>query len=517
MDKNLHDIDDIFNKVYQQYEDEPSEGVWEKLNAGLDKEDARKYKKRFIGWKRAAILLLFLLSGIILYESRLMLKSNGGKSISGKNNIPKHPSAFDKHTNTPDDSTTITHSTSKYTKQGDVTGIPDGTEAQKFTSTSLPALVFGNRGKASNKNVLKFDSLTVMAQADDNKGQLELQIKRPGKVEKEIITSEKNEEILSIISNNYRGNDSVLFKTTTDKRHSGKMLAFDSAVAIVIPKTESVDSNTISVATMPFPAPVITKSSVSKHDKSPSKQFKPYWVLTGYASLDRSEYNLNNDLPDNIASAQKKEEINNREKHELSFSAGVMATRQLTKHFGFKTGIIYSNTSISIDPQEMYATRKPDGTIGYKYITSSGYGYVKPKFGLPPALGDSLQSANAQHSLQSYGIPLQLLYKIDKRRFSIMPSVGLSINFISKATVQTQVKDAFNRETVMINGLNGMKKIYIGLMADINFQYNYNNRWSFNLLPTLRYAITPITQSNVVKTYPYSAGISAGITYKFFK
>lgn len=106
-------------------------------------------------------------------------------------------------------------------------------------------------------------------------------------------------------------------------------------------------------------------------------------------------------------------------------------------------------------------------------------------------------------------------YRFEKNKFSISPAVGLSANFITSANVKTEVTDALNKESVSINGLDGMKSFYTGLMADISLQYNYNNKWSFSLLPGFKYALTPITKGNVVKTFPYSFNIGAGITYKF--
>lgn len=35
----------------------PSAEVWQKIEAGMDKYDAGKYKKRFVGWRITAILL----------------------------------------------------------------------------------------------------------------------------------------------------------------------------------------------------------------------------------------------------------------------------------------------------------------------------------------------------------------------------------------------------------------------------------------------------------------------------
>ncbi|MDE3142764.1 MAG: outer membrane beta-barrel protein [Bacteroidota bacterium] len=513
MDKNIHDIDNIFHKAYQQFEDEPSESVWEKLNAQLDKEDAGKYKKRFIGWKRAAILLLFLLSGIVLYESQSILKKNGAEGFNAKNKIVKSDSSFYNHKNTPETLLINTYTKPGYPKQNRVINNHVETDSQYFKVSGLTKSAIINIRKDRNNKAPKLISLSARLQIDDYNGHLESQIKKQRELKSLIITGEKNRPFLSNIADL-----DLKYGYPFSKKNIDKMHVIDSAVKTAIVKAETEDSSIKSLAAIPAQPAVSINPSAANNNKKTSKLFKPYWTLSGYCSLDKSEFNLNNDLSGNIGGSQnEKEQINNREKHALSFSTGLMANRQFTKHFGFKTGILYSNTSISIDPQEIYATRESDGTIGYMYITSSGYGFVKPKFGLAPALGDSLQSSNAQQNLESFGIPLQILYRIDKRKFSFMPSAGISLNFITKATVQTQVKDAFNSEAIMINGLNGMKKIYLGFIADINFQYNYNTRLAFNLLPTLRYAVTSITQGNVVKTYPYSIGISAGITYKFLK
>jgi hypothetical protein len=224
-------------------------------------------------------------------------------------------------------------------------------------------------------------------------------------------------------------------------------------------------------------------------------------------------YQLDNDVQNNGNNQDEKEEINKREKHKSSFSTGLLGTWQFTKKWGLKTGFIYSNTTIIIDPQEIYASQKPDGKVAYEYITSSGYGYVKPGFGAPPAIGDSIQSTEAQHNLQSLSVPLLISYTFDINKISVMPSAGITANFVTGANVQTHVTDAFNREAVTINDLN-MRAFYAGFMTDINLQYNFSKRWSFDILSAFKYALTPITKRNVVKTRPYSFAIGTGITYK---
>ncbi len=133
---------------------------------------------------------------------------------------------------------------------------------------------------------------------------------------------------------------------------------------------------------------------------------------------------------------------------------------------------------------------------------------------MSPAIGDSLNSTTAQHNIQVLSIPLAFTYKIGQRKFFITPSAGIAANYITLAKVETEVEYPANRETVSINKLNGLKHFYLGFIADVNLQYDLDKKWILNILPAFKFAISPITKKNVVKTYPYSFGLGMGVTYK---
>lgn len=246
-----------------------------------------------------------------------------------------------------------------------------------------------------------------------------------------------------------------------------------------------------------------------------SNNFTPYWTLTMLASNDWGHYQLDNEVPDNNLNNQsKKEDIDERENHEFSFSTGIMLAGQFSRHLGIKTGFIYSNNAIVIDPQEIYASVEPDGGIAYKFITSSGYGYVKPGFNSAPAVGDSLQSATAQHNLQSVAIPLMLSYRVSKNNLSLITSFGLAANFVTHATVKTEVTSMLNNEIVNIKSLKGTRKFYPAFWGDVNLQYDLTSKLAINIIPSFKIATSPLTKNNVVKTYPNSFAIGTGITFK---
>ncbi len=517
MDKDLHDIDDIFKKAHQRYAEESSEAAWEKISAVLDKDDAQKYKRRFIGWKRIAIVLLFLLSGLMIYEAGIITNGKEGIGVADKSNTVDSV-AVNTQSNAENESTRSNPRQNKRRVSPIVTPAQPDLQQEKnnnFVGTDLKETdVIVN----SNEEV-KPDNI-IPKQEIANRAKTTLAKKNKLQIRNNKTTASYPRKFLAITKTQpgIFQNKKNIFPVDTLQRESiaERKMAIVSAELLhrrraneFVVKPPSVlmsvmlDSNT-------------WKAALVSNRKKNTSSFKPYWSVTAFASNDWSQYKLDNDVQDNNGNNQdEREEINNREKHEPSFSTGVFATRQFSKKWGVKTGLIYSSTAIGIHPQEIYADKAPDGSVAYKYITSSGYGFVKPGFGLPPAVGDSLQSTEAQHNLQSVSVPLMLTYKYDKKKISIMPSAGISANYITKATVQTEVEDALNRETVSIKGLNGMKNFYFGLVADVNLQYNANDKWSVNLLPSFKYAISPITKSNVVKTYPYSFGIGAGISYKF--
>lgn len=522
MDKNLQNIDELLNKAYQSYEDEPSAAAWEKLSAALDKEDAEKYKRRFIGWKRIAVVLLFLLSGFLIYETGVVIKRKSEKELAKKGNdtdsafVTDNPAANNKKT------TVETN-----TKEQEKNSIPPVSESQVQQEPSGVLIETNEKEIPAPKSNQQITTVFEQSKTDINISKIKKANKQSVK-EKTKITIKPGviaeDETGGLAENNIskskKSNPKVKENQTpiitgleTDSIRRLVISPMTSIAKIEIPKPAITD---LKIKEPVLPVLNTTVSIAQSKKKKSSPSFKPFWSVTAFASNDWGQYKLDNDVHDNTGNQQdEKEEINHREKHEGSFSAGVFATRQFTKHFGLKTGLIYSNTAIGISPQEIYATQKTDGSIAYKYITSSGYGFVKPGFGLPPAVGDSIQSTEAQHNLQMISVPLMVSYRFEKNKFSISPAVGLSANFITSANVKTEVTDALNKEAVTINGLDGMRGFYTGLMADVSLQYNYNNKWSFSLLPGFKYALTPITKGNVVKTFPYSFNIGAGITYKF--
>jgi hypothetical protein len=474
MRKDLHNIDEVFNSAYKQLKEDPSPDVWEKINAGLDKKDAESYKKRFIGWKRMSILLLLLLAGFILYESGIL---KTGSTHPNKNRAETVPAKENETAN------------QEYTLPGKVNNDKSNFIDKKKSSRNeknVRAVII------QKDNILK----KVSGKSQDQQNGL------------------SNKRINAIRDNDQPGVSLISGKNKKEVLRNNESLLKEKAVIPLIGK----NSNGEIIAgllkrILPSQPPVIRDSALITSMGKNTKQirispYKPYWTISGFVSYDQAGYKLDSDEPSAINS------IKHREAHEPSFSGGILLTRQLTSRWSLQSGIIYANTAIGMKPQKTYAFQDPTGDVSYKYITSSGYAFIKPGFGPQPVVGDSLTTAEAKHTIENMAVPLIVQYKMMNKKISIIPGAGIEANFITKANLEVDIEDPFNREIVVVRKLNGAKSFYWSLVADAELRYSVNKKMSVTLRPAYRYAISPITKNNVVETFPHSFGLGAGVTIK---
>jgi hypothetical protein len=513
MDKNLHNIDEIFNEAHKHFEEQPSNAVWEKLQASLDKQNADKYKRQTKEWKRIAILLILLLGSFIIYEILIITRQKeisknhlSTKTKAEKNNTSKVNTKSLNNDNSKQETNkknimkekNLSETTLDKHKRNNSKYDNDHSDSKNMNSLKNPNLHDKSNISLKNKIYGEQNSKILKTQFENNKKKRLMIFDEQLKKIKEFTQREKP----SFVDNTSTTAETIKLRLLNKIHLTQIQTQLIYQQNIILPKSSLL--------------PVIDNIT-TKISKKSKENFKPYWTVTPFISNNWTYNHIDNDLADNTGNnLNEKDEINKREREEFSFSTGALFTRQLSKHFSIKTGIIYSNSVIAISPQEIYAKRKiDDGTIAYKYITSSGYGYVKPDFGLPPSIGDSIEASEAHHNLQSISIPLSVSWRIDKKKFSIIPSFGFTANFISNAAVKTEISDALNKEKVDIIGLDGINRFYAGFMADINLQYSVSKKLSLNLLPNFKHALSSITKNYVVKTYPYSFGIGAGLTFKF--
>lgn len=518
MEENLHNVDDIFNRAYKDFEDEPSDGLWNKLQSGLDRKDAEKYKRKFIIWKSAAILLLIVLSGIIIYT--LFYKSIPGdekkkdltfdKKDTGNSQNPTTTN-FGKNNGIYSDS-----STNDLTGNFNNSSGSDNLKPGKNNTDNKIDINPSDKLRQENSIITKKAGVPLPVNKEKNQ-KLNLQ--------KSILMAKSKDRAY-----NYQQNNISTEKIARRKGHQSISLAKHEKSNMEdfadsqnykpsqLAKIKTTDLFNLSIPLQNKPVlfnkdSLIKKWIAGENKKVVPQKFHPYWSVTSYANTEWTYDNLVNNVPGNTGNPSQK--IGDDERHEGTYSFGLYVTRQFSPKWGVKSGVFYTNTEIGISPRNIFASKTPDGKVGFKYNTSSGYGFIKPHFGQPATIGDSIRCTDGEQRLKSLSVPFMVTYTLNRNKFAITAGVGLSFSFVTKSSIKTEVTDMLNYERAQINGLNGLKNFHTAFIADINLQYKITNRWSINLLPQFRYAITPITKDHIVKTYPYIIGIGAGLTYKF--
>ena len=459
MNKDLHHIDDLFRSMLEGHEEMPSQGLKESIDAALAEKEAEGYKKRFILWKRVALILSLMLLGFILYDAVIERRTRGN---TNKISINKPETGYQQETIHPNSDNT--HNARQNIHSDNQSDSLFEKEEIVIPVNSLP----------SNKKTTPVDiekAFTFFSATPSTK---------------EKTLSDPIDYQSSFYSQTHKRNGEV---------HERINFANISSVYNQnLPHSLSINSIILSSA---------------GNDNTLKGKFNPFWFISLYTSYDQAGYKLESEEPSAINS------IKFREAQEPSYSAGFLMGRQLTGHLGLQSGIIHRNTAIGMKPQKTYAFVDPTGDIAYKYITSAGYAFIKPEFGPQPLIGDSLTTAEAKHTMKNISIPLVARYSVGKKKITFIPAIGIEANFITEANIEVDIEDPSNHEVTYIRKLSGTKKFYWSFVANAEIKYNLSKKISVSGGPVYRSAISPITKNNVVQTYPHSIGIGGAVTYKF--
>ncbi len=250
-----------------------------------------------------------------------------------------------------------------------------------------------------------------------------------------------------------------------------------------------------------------------KNYQASSKAKSGWFSVSNFFSHDLASYHLK----DNNAGRQQgnADKIQKSERHEYSASGGVLVDFRLNNKWTLQSGLTFSHTEIAIDPSIIYAQPDDNGSVKYRINISSGYGYLVPSFQPLPSVGDSAQVTATAHKLQYLGIPVAVKYNITGGRIGIAPAAGLSFNFLTRGKLETEIQKGPNHETDVLSNIEGLKTVYISGQAGMLAEYKVSGRWSFILMPSAKFALSSINKSGVVKSYPNSLGIAAGLKISF--
>lgn len=511
MDKNLHDIENLFRSSLDDNEETPSSKVWDGVEQILDKDNVSIIKKKYSNIKRVAVLLLLLLTGLCIYDLHKSYQkrelATGNKSIN--NGIVK-PDGFKNKPNIIRPLWTDSLILVKKVKTNTAKGL--SMLIKENASTAKVKKVERMSSEYFVKNDLKQKEGIVLSSKNKvflNRSNKTIDRKKEDKVHIDIYSINQTNKL----TNHGHNSSAIKGRAVEDKtklflseisslpnipgKYNVSLIDSIKLQPAVILRTTASLKNNLSGITK------VQKQSISTTSKlSASLFFSP----------DFGWYRLQNDVPDNQAADA--DEIEKGEQHEFSSTIGALINYEVSKHWTIQSGFTFSNTAITVEPKTIYAQADNSGSVKYRFNTSSGYSYVLPSFSSSPGIGDSLYAFTSIHTLQYIGIPIAIKYNFTKGNFNFNAMLGLSTNFLTKGKIETVLEKGTSNEAEIINNIQGLKSTYLSGLLGVGAEYNLSKNIAVTFMPTARFAMSAINKGSVVKSYPNSFGLATGICIK---
>ncbi len=500
MDKNLHDIEDLFKKALEENGESPSDEVWENIDKKLDKDAVISIRKKYRHLQKAAILLLILATGLSLY---LLTSRNEKKLVSSEDKNILNTTIKEKNNNNISKENNVRNNSNKVSSKSANGDLKGSDESQRLYLDS----------------VLQIDNETVDRGAlTDKDSRKEERIIEKNKKESLRKNYSKGLSRYSVSANTKQSTFNTKMKLKTELQDSllkennrSSIITFAASDSLqklsVIQTTLLVDRiNKKSTALMDPVLSYINKNVVSNNIKIKLSK-RSLLSLTAFYSQNIGFYHFQNNSQINSNSAGFEQDENSIS----SSTLGALIDYSIHKHWSLQSGLIVSTTNIDLAPETIYAQPDNSGNIKFKINTSSGYAYILPSFNNNPAEGDSILSVSTTHTLQYLGIPLAIKYNISKGKFNLNARAGLVANLLTKGVVSTELEKGNDNDIETTNKIQGLKRFYLSGVAGVGIDYNVYKNWSLCFSPTFRFALNPINKDLPVKTFPNSFGFSLGV------
>ncbi len=496
MDENLHNIEDLFKGALEDDEEMPPRKVWKDIEHKLDKDNVISITRKYENLKKVAFLLLFLLTGLTIYE---LDKSKTGNEVIKRNkgSLDKRTVDEDKRSNTPANKNNIVFEDAIDTNDVDrgSHNIKDNSEFNKnVASNQFKKQTTNSLNRKSKKDIIDNEK-TINRVIADIKLQQELKYKS--------LTDDMKKRRLSKDEQKLTDN---LERQGSNQPHFNSL----SIERINKPATIFLDTNKLSQSLSVNKIVPVSDTKKLSSKKIETKDIKPSRFSVGaFFSPDIAYYHLQDDNTGN--QQDNAVETEESERHEFASTAGVFINYNVNRNWSFQSGLTYSNINITVEPKTIYAQTDNSGNIKYRLNTSSGYAYLLPSFSSNPNVGDSIYTAASTHTLRYIDIPVAAKYNIEKGKLIFNVKAGVTANFLTKGRIETEVKKGADHETEVIENLQGLKKFYLSGLASAGVDYMLNKKAALTFEPTWRFALNAINKGAPVKSYPRSFGLAVGV------
>jgi Outer membrane protein beta-barrel domain len=532
MNKDLHNIDDLFRKALAENQELPSESVWEKIDKTLDKKKVVSISKKYNKLKWAAAVLLLFSIGMAMYalhirqQNRELVQQNSERknriNQKSQSNITATDSSLANNISAPSQNANNHNRIQGINKNVDTTSENNITENTINKTSSDKA--FEDKKNVTSK---KQDSTLLPATAPENvalKSQRKPIYKKSTLVKMQVengmidssgnITDKVNRESVAVDNklNRIETKNSSTYLVAPGKQKNIETEGLAPEIKNDLPISPSKALIQTGINLLPQAMALNNKKLSFSGNNIINRAGNSLFSATVFFSPDIVSTSLTDEHP--RFREEERNEIEKDEQIKFSSTFGVLLDYNIGKNWKLESGITYSSRKTDIQPKTIYARPDNDGNINYRFNCSAGYSYVTVKSSSPPMPGDSVNALASTNNLQYVGLPLNAKYVFTSGRFSILPGAGVSFNFLTKGQIETAIATSTGGKNSSTDKVQGLKSMYLNGSTSIGFQYKLNKTFSLSFEPAFRFALSPINKDASVKTNLNSIGLSAGLLFK---
>ncbi len=247
-----------------------------------------------------------------------------------------------------------------------------------------------------------------------------------------------------------------------------------------------------------------TTKEISLHFKKHDVELIPFFSFDHISGRFIEQYEFDN---------EHKNDYEKREKPDVSFTGGLLASYNIDKRFSLTSGISISDAFVSISSTAVNALQDDNGVYKFKLATSYGLAEIS-KTGITPSAGDSLFVSNAMLRLNYISFPALVSFNFGDKKIKWSAHTGVALNKVMSDKVQVEYAVNNNDDNETIDKIEGVRKTFFTLNTGIEAKYSISHSMDISLSPELRYGINSINKGTPVKTYPINYGLSLDLHVK---
>jgi hypothetical protein len=503
MNKDLHDIDDLFKNSIEGHTENVPPDVWENIDHQLDKKQAAFYKQKYFKTRAAAIILLLVgcatIAAILHYnaaQNRPLTKPVTQYETNNLNGeTADHPVKANTTKTIKQNSNTRNNTVNQSSEN--LQSETSGEENSAEKNSTIKNVIDVNKTVRNENIKIKNKSLNLLPENKNNTVEIIQQEHFNNTTKKATIIAKENK----VTESNNELTTDLLSQTV----HRTGLLNQDLLVTPKNINAADLFSNFSSKNNIAPEYAVISKKARAPGETTGFSITPSYQQLFSLNKLEDDDHFRD---PRNNS-----REVKHSEQNTISFSAGATIQKQITNHLSVETGVLYYSSQTNIQPKMVFANKDNNGDVRYQFHCSSGYSYFNPNSGASIAVGDSVRTNGSKSSRSYLSVPVLISYAIPVGRFSIIPSTGIVSNFLLKGNLQASIASTAGNEKLS-SAIDGLKKNYFSWIVQPSIAYQLNDRLSVVVDPNVKLSLTPINKGTVVRTFENNIGIGAGVRVK---